>query len=109
MRPAPDLPDLAADRSRAMALVDVSRETSARLDALVTLLLRWTATHNLIAPNPVPKLWPRHIADSLQLLDLAPDARIWIDLGSGAGFPGLVIACALADRPGAPVRPGEST
>jgi 16S rRNA (guanine527-N7)-methyltransferase len=45
----------------------------------------------------VPVLWTRHIADSLQLLALAPEARRWADLGSGAGFPGMVIACALAD------------
>jgi 16S rRNA (guanine527-N7)-methyltransferase len=48
-------------------------------------------------------LWTRHIADSLQLMALAPEARIWVDLGSGAGFPGVVLACALADRPGARV------
>jgi 16S rRNA (guanine527-N7)-methyltransferase len=49
----------------------------------------------LIAPSTVPTLWTRHIADSLQLLDLAPAAKIWVDLGTGGGFPGLVIACAL--------------
>lgn len=54
-------------------------------------------------------LWTRHIADSLQLIPLAPDAKIWADLGSGAGFPGLVIACALADTPGAEVHLVEST
>jgi 16S rRNA (guanine527-N7)-methyltransferase len=50
----------------------------------------------------------RHVADSLQLLDLAPEARVWVDLGSGGGFPGLVIACALAGRPGAHVHLIES-
>jgi len=49
----------------------------------------------LIAPSTVPVLWTRHIADSLQLLGLAPPANIWVDLGTGGGFPGLVIACAL--------------
>jgi 16S rRNA (guanine527-N7)-methyltransferase len=53
-------------------------------------------------------LWTRHIADSLQLLDMAPDARVWVDLGAGAGFPGLAIACALAGRPGARVHLIES-
>jgi 16S rRNA (guanine527-N7)-methyltransferase len=96
-RPLP-VPDLAADRARALALTPVSRETARRLDRFVELLLQWqTATH-LIAPSTVPQLWTRHIADSLQLLDLAPAARIWVDLGTGGGFPGLVLACALADK-----------
>ena len=94
--------DLLADRARALALVNVSRETLARLDRFVDLLLAWQRTTNLIAPSTIPSLWVRHIADSLQLLDLAPEgARIWADLGTGGGFPGLVIACALAEIPGA--------
>ena len=64
---------------------------------------------SLFARSTIPRIWTRHIADSLQLLDLAPDARTWIDLGSGAGFPGLVIACALADQTGAEVHLVEST
>jgi 16S rRNA (guanine527-N7)-methyltransferase len=100
--------ELAADRARALALTDVSRETTARLDRFVELLLTWQRTTNLIAPSTVPRLWTRHIADSLQLLDLAPDARVWVDLGSGAGFPGLAIACALTDRPGTVVHLVES-
>lgn len=91
-------PVLAADRSRALALVPVSRETTARLDRFVELLLNWQQTTNLIGATTVSRLWTRHIADSLQLVGLAPDARVWVDLGSGAGFPGLVIACALADK-----------
>ena len=89
------LPDLSADRSRAFALTPVSRETAARLDRFVAVLLRWQEITHLIAPSTVPTLWTRHIADSLQLLDLAPAAKIWVDLGTGGGFPGLVIACAL--------------
>jgi 16S rRNA (guanine527-N7)-methyltransferase len=96
-------PDLAADRSRALALTPVSRETLDRLDRFVAVLLEWQQRMNLIASSTEPKLWTRHIADSLQLLALAPQARIWVDLGSGAGFPGVVIACALADMPGARV------
>jgi 16S rRNA (guanine527-N7)-methyltransferase len=94
-------PDLAADRAAALRLTSVSRETLTRLDGFVELLLRTQRHTNLIGPATVPELWTRHIADSLQLLDLAPDARTWLDLGSGGGFPGLVIACAIADRPGA--------
>jgi 16S rRNA (guanine527-N7)-methyltransferase len=89
--------DLAADRVRALALVPVSRETTDRLDRFVAGLLRWQQRINLIAPSTERTLWTRHIADSLQLVALAPNARVWADLGSGAGFPGLAIACALAD------------
>jgi 16S rRNA (guanine527-N7)-methyltransferase len=100
---------IAADRARALELVVVSRETSARLDRLVELLLEWQQTRNLIAASTIPTIWTRHIADSLQLLELAPEAKIWVDLGSGGGFPGLVLACALADRAGANVHLVEST
>jgi 16S rRNA (guanine527-N7)-methyltransferase len=94
--------ELAADRARALTLIDVSRETIARLDTFVALLLTWQQRINLIAPSTVPQLWTRHVADSLQLLPLSPSqARIWVDLGSGGGFPGLVVACALAERLGA--------
>ena len=100
--------NLPADRARALALVPVSRETAARLDRFVELLLQWQNKTNLIAPSTIPTIWTRHIADSLQLLALAPDAKCWVDLGAGAGFPGLVIACALADKAGARVHLVES-
>jgi 16S rRNA (guanine527-N7)-methyltransferase len=99
---------IAADRERALALFPDSREIAPRLDRFVTLLLQWQATTNLVAPSTLPELWTRHIADSLQLLPLAPGARHWVDLGSGGGFPGLVIACALAGTPGAVVHLVES-
>jgi 16S rRNA (guanine527-N7)-methyltransferase len=86
-----------ADKAAALALTPVSRETEAQLDRYVELLLKWQGKTNLVAPSTLPQIWTRHIADSLQLLSLAPAARIWIDLGSGGGFPGLVLACALAD------------
>jgi 16S rRNA (guanine527-N7)-methyltransferase len=88
-------PDLTGDREKALSLTPVSRETIVRLEAFVDLLLTWQQTTNLIAPSTTSEIWTRHIADSLQLLALAPQAQVWIDLGSGAGFPGLVIACAL--------------
>jgi 16S rRNA (guanine527-N7)-methyltransferase len=94
------LADLASDRAHALALTPVSRETLERLDIFVELLLSVQRTTNIIAASTIPHLWTRHIADSLQLLDLAPDAQIWVDLGSGGGFPGLMIAIALAERPG---------
>lgn len=97
-----------ADRARAFSLTPVSRETKERLDRFVDLLLTWQKTTHLISPATVPHLWTRHVADSLQLLDLAPQARVWVDLGAGGGFPGLVIACALAGREGARVHLVES-
>jgi len=100
--------DLASDRARALALTPVSRETAERLDMFVDCLMRWQKTTNLIAVSTLPELWTRHIADSLQLVALAPAANVWIDLGSGAGFPGLVVACALADRVDARVHLVES-
>jgi 16S rRNA (guanine527-N7)-methyltransferase len=92
---------LAADREAALALTPVSRETEARLDRFIGLLQAWQAKTNLVSPGTLPMLWSRHISDSLQLLALAPAARIWVDFGSGGGFPGLVLACALAETPGA--------
>ena len=97
-----------ADRAAALALVSVSRETLARLDRFVPTLLTWQRRINLIAALTLGEIWTRHIADSLQLLPLAPAARVWLDLGSGGGFPGLVIACALAETPGARVHLVES-
>src|SRR6266849_5479788 len=100
--------DLSDDRSRALALTPVSRETAARLDRFVGLLLKWQDITHLIAPSTEPILWTRHIADSLQLLDLAPEAKVWVDLGTGGGFPGLVIACALHGKTGRLVHLVES-
>lgn len=85
----------------ALAPFAVSRETRGKLETLVTELRRWQPAKNLVGPGTLDSIWTRHIADSLQLVDLAPaDASRWVDLGSGAGFPGLVVAIALADRPG---------
>jgi 16S rRNA (guanine527-N7)-methyltransferase len=99
----PDRLNLAADKTAALALTPVSKETEARLDRYVELLLTWQAKTNLVAPSTLPNIWTRHISDSLQLLDLAPSAKVWVDFGSGGGFPGVVLACALADTPGAKV------
>jgi 16S rRNA (guanine527-N7)-methyltransferase len=98
------------DKAKAIALVGdtVSRETWERLEHLIDLLVSWQRTRNLVASSTIPHLWTRHVADSLQLLPLAPDARRWIDLGSGGGFPGLVIACALGGEAGAEVHLVES-
>ena len=100
--------DLEADRMRALAIFPVSRETETRLETYVELLLLWQGKLNLVASSTMRELWTRHIADSLQLLAVAPQARAWVDLGSGGGFPGLPIACALAGQPGAKVHLVES-
>jgi 16S rRNA (guanine527-N7)-methyltransferase len=90
-------PIAASDKTAALALTPVSRETEARLDRYVDLLLEWQAKTNLVSPATLPNLWTRHISDSLQLLPLAPTAKIWVDFGSGGGFPGVVLACALTE------------
>jgi 16S rRNA (guanine527-N7)-methyltransferase len=92
-----------ADKAAALALMPVSRETEARLDRFVALLEEWQAKTNLVAPSTLPHLWTRHIADSLQLVPLAPSAKTWMDLGSGGGFPGIILACAMAETAGASV------
>jgi 16S rRNA (guanine527-N7)-methyltransferase len=96
-------PILASDKALALKLTPVSRETETRLEAYVDLLLQWQAKTNLVASSTLPNLWTRHISDSLQLLTLVPKAKIWVDLGSGGGFPGVVLACSMADTPGAMV------
>ncbi|HWC93936.1 MAG TPA: 16S rRNA (guanine(527)-N(7))-methyltransferase RsmG [Pseudolabrys sp.] len=89
---------LAADKARALALTPVSRETEKRLEQFVDLLLTWQRTTNLVAASTLEKIWTRHVADSLQLIALAPAAKVWVDFGSGGGFPGVPIACALTDQ-----------
>ena len=74
------------------ATFGVSRETLARLEAYEALLRRWQKTINLVAPSTLGAIWQRHFADSAQLAALAPGAVHWLDIGSGAGFPGLVLA-----------------
>ncbi len=98
-----DDPSAATDKAEALKLTPVSRETEARLDRYLDLLRQWQTKTNLVAPSTLPHLWTRHVADSLQLLRLAPNAKVWVDLGSGGGFPGVVLACALAEMPGATV------
>ena len=100
--------ELAADKAEALRLTPVSRETLTRLETFVDLLLQWQRTTNLISPATISNLWTRHVADSLQLLDLAPAAKVWVDFGSGGGFPGIPVGCALAGRPGAKVHLVES-
>jgi 16S rRNA (guanine527-N7)-methyltransferase len=93
----------AADKAAALALTPVSRETEVRLDRYVALLVEWQSKTNLVSPSTLPHLWTRHISDSLQLLALAATAKVWADFGSGGGFPGVVLACAMAEVSGGAV------
>lgn len=77
----------------------VPRETIHALTRYADLLSHWQKSINLVAPSTLPEVWSRHFADSAQLRTLAPGARLWLDLGSGAGFPGLVIAILQAQVP----------
>jgi 16S rRNA (guanine527-N7)-methyltransferase len=97
-----------ADKERALALINVSRETQTKLETYVDVLLDWSQRQNLIGPSTIPTIWTRHVADSLQLLDHAPTAKVWADFGAGAGFPGIPIACTLAGQEGAAVHLVES-
>lgn len=87
---------------------DVSHETFNRLALYVDLVRKWQPAQNLIAPKTLPDIWIRHVADSIQIQKTIPEARNWIDFGSGAGFPGLVTAILLADEPEALVHLVES-
>ena len=82
------------DRAAFLADFDVSRETSERLDAIILTLDAWRTRSNLIGPKEWPQIWTRHVADSFQIVDHIPDAAKVVDFGSGAGFPGLMIAAA---------------
>lgn len=78
----------------------VSRGTADRLAIHVALLERWAKVLDLVAPSTLAQVWHRHVADSAQLVGLAPTSRRWMDLGTGAGFPGLVVAIMQAEVPG---------
>lgn len=87
----------------------VSRETLDDLARYAALLRRWQKAHNLVAAGTLDTVWSRHFADSAQLVGLAPEARRWLDLGAGAGFPGMVVAILLKGREGACVDLVEAT
>lgn len=81
------------------ASFEVSRETLERLATYVSLVEKWTKRINLVSPGTLPDIWTRHILDSAQVLPLAPEkAQTWCDLGSGAGFPGLVVAILAREQ-----------
>ena len=99
-------PEAAEDLMTAADFAAVSGTTEAQiadLEALRGLLAEWNENMNLVGPATLPAFWSRHAWDSAQLLQRAPDALTWADLGAGAGFPGLVLAILLKGRPGAKV------
>ncbi|MDW4498071.1 16S rRNA (guanine(527)-N(7))-methyltransferase RsmG [Sulfitobacter sp. D35] len=79
------------------AAPDVSRETHERLDAYAASVEKWTPRINLVSKSDAAHLWTRHIADSMQLFHLQSRAKLWCDIGSGGGFPGLVLAIMAAE------------
>jgi 16S rRNA (guanine527-N7)-methyltransferase len=78
---------------------DVSRETVERLVQFEQKFRHWSARINLAAPSQLGQLWERHILDSAQLVRFAPETARWLDIGSGGGFPGAVLAILLSERP----------
>lgn len=82
------------------AIVPVSRETSERLTAFVALVRKWQPVENLISPTSLPEIWRRHVADSAELYARYPDVTHFADLGTGAGFPGMVLAILGRERIG---------
>lgn len=89
---------LAQDRESALRITPVSRETAERLDRFVAHFLKWQQVVQLVAPSTLNTVWTRHIADSLQLLPDIEDVKEIVDVGSGGGFPGLVLAIASPDK-----------
>jgi 16S rRNA (guanine527-N7)-methyltransferase len=96
------------DRDQVLTQLGVSRETAERLDAYVALLKDWQRVQNLVAPSTLPEIWSRHVLDCGQIVGLFPQARVWVDLGSGAGFPGVVIAIMVRESADAQVHLIES-
>ncbi len=88
--------------------VIVSRETIERLSIYESILKRWQSKINLVSAATLPVLWSRHFGDSAQILDCAPSAKVWADLGTGAGFPGVVMAIQLREIVGGRVHLIES-
>jgi len=70
----------------------ISSETTSRLEIFESLLVRWQRAINLVSNQTIPFIWERHFADSMQIANLGVKGDVWVDFGSGAGFPGLVIA-----------------
>jgi 16S rRNA (guanine527-N7)-methyltransferase len=92
-----------SDREAAAELCPRLHSIAAELEIYERLLRRWQAKINLVAAPTLDEIWMRHFADSAQILDICPEVSNWADLGSGAGFPGMVLALCLKGRPDAQV------
>lgn len=108
--PAPAQLDPASvtDAASFAAAVGASATVMADMQAFLVLLTEWNEKMNLVGPSALAQFWPRHAYDSAQLLQVEPEAKVWADLGAGAGFPGLVLAILLKDVPGVRVHLVES-
>ncbi|MGB8819258.1 MAG: 16S rRNA (guanine(527)-N(7))-methyltransferase RsmG [Rhizobiaceae bacterium] len=87
---------------------DVSRETFERLLAFEALFLKWSKSFNLAAPSTLNDFWSRHVVDSFQLTAIRKPTGTWVDIGSGGGLPGLVMAIVMCESPGGIVHLVES-
>jgi 16S rRNA (guanine527-N7)-methyltransferase len=97
-----------SDRDEALRLCPVLREAEPQLEIYERMLRDWNRRINLVSASTLDEVWTRHFADSAQLHELLPTISRWADLGSGAGFPGMVLALLLKGRPGASVSLIES-
>lgn len=102
------MPPEVFDRDTFIHATGAGPEVMARLDAFLVILTDWNSRMNLVGPSALANFWGRHAYDSAQLLRIVPAAKIWADLGAGAGFPGIVIASFLAGTEGATVHLIES-
>ncbi len=88
-----------ADAAAFQARTGATPAQMADLESFIARLTEANAVMNLVGPDSLPDVWNRHIWDSAQLLEMRPNAKTWADLGAGAGFPGVVLAILLRDRP----------
>jgi 16S rRNA (guanine527-N7)-methyltransferase len=95
-------------RASALSLIDATSSNARDLDIFIERLARWRKITNLVSDATFADVWSRHIADCGQLLELAPLAKRWVDMGSGAGFPGMVIGILLKGIEGAEIHCIES-
>jgi 16S rRNA (guanine527-N7)-methyltransferase len=106
--PAAPAPPEVTDAQSFQAASGASDAQMADMERFRELLTEWNGKMNLVGPSAMEAFWPRHAWDSAQLLRLAPEAKVWADLGAGAGFPGLVLAILLKETPDAQVHLVES-
>jgi 16S rRNA (guanine527-N7)-methyltransferase len=102
-------PGVVTDAATFAARIGAPATQMADLERFRAMLADWNERMNLVSAASLAAFWPRHALDSAQLLVVAPAARIWVDIGAGAGFPGLVLAILLKREAGATVHLVEST